>query len=427
MDSISGGNPTNNPRLDLLHSSGDNQQLAGAAGSYGPAAFAKSSPPAPRPRPQPSAAPSSAASYVKAAQPDRSKEPVAPPVLPPEPRQAPEPNMSVPSEPKPSRRGPVLVGLIAVLVVGGIAGGAWWWLSHRQSTPVATKPKPAATTAVAPGIPTDLNQIDSSGATLSQGVTTKKTDITFQFSDTTSETSGSFTPEVELEPTGTSFTGRPTITGKPVAANGSMQFNVDSSTLKDAAYHWQARVSSGGQSSAWVVFSGDSTATAFTVDTVAPGAPTVSTINGAAVANPTTVSTNRPAIVGKTDPNATVSVSVSPDSQSFTTTADASGNWTLSPNADIPNGEHELDVTSTDEAGNVSAATTVALTINPATVAQTTPVSGASGKAAPASGVSATSLAQTGDNTDLVSSISLGIMVLAAAGIAWVRRRYVTF
>ncbi|HUC86931.1 MAG TPA: Ig-like domain-containing protein [Candidatus Saccharimonadales bacterium] len=420
MDSASGNNPINNPRLDLLHSSGDNQQLAGAAGSYGPTR-PKSSP-APRPKPQPSTAPASASAYVSAAQSERPKAVVPPPPLPPEPRKAPEPNLSAPSAPKQNRGGPVIIGIVVVLILGAIAGGIWLWLSHRPAAPVATKP---ATTA--PAVPTNLNQVDGTGATLSQGVTTKKTQITFQFSDSTSATSGSFTPEVELESAGTSFTGQPTITGQAVPAGSSMQFSVSSATLKDGAYHWQARVSANGKTSGWATFGGDSSATAFTVDTTAPGAPTVASVAGTAVANPTVVTSNQPAIVGTTAPNATITVTVSPDSQSFTTTADANGNWTLTPNANIPNGQHELSITATDTAGNVSSATQVALTINPVTAAATAPVSGASGQPTAAKTAPATNLAQTGDNTTLVSGISLAIMVMAAAGIAWVRRRYVAF
>src|SRR4051812_25335256 len=65
MDPISSGsasNPINNPRLDLLHNTGSNQQLNGIAGSYGPTpsvaeapkAATPAPPPAPpRPAPQP--------------------------------------------------------------------------------------------------------------------------------------------------------------------------------------------------------------------------------------------------------------------------------------------------------------------------------------------------------------------------------------
>jgi hypothetical protein len=431
MDPTSGNNstnPTNNPRLDLLHSSGDNQQLAGAAGSYGPvAASSKPSPPAPRSQPQPSKAPASAASYVKSAEAERPKAPVPPPPLPPEPRNAPEPKLSAPSAPRPNRGGPILIGLAVVLVVGGVVGGGWALLSHRHSTPVATKPPAPASTAVTPAVPTDLNQVDSSSTTISQGAATKKTQITFQFSETASG-SGSLTPEVELEPNGTSFTGQPTITGQAVSTSGStVQLSVNSATLKDGAYHWQARVASGGKNSGWATFGGSASAVAFTVETTAPGAPTVTTVGGAAVANPTTVSSNQPVIVGKTAPGATVTVSITPDSQSFTTTADASGNWTLTPGANIPNGQHQLSITATDAAGNVSTPTQVALSINPVTASDSSPVSGATGQTAPATTTPATHLAATGDNTTLVSALSFAVMVMAAGGIMWVRRRYVAF
>jgi len=231
-----------------------------------------------------------------------------------------------------------------------------------------------------------------------------------------------------VEPAGTPFTGQPTYTGGAVTANGNnLQLNVIASGLKDGAYHWQARDVRGSQASSWVTFSSSGTATDFTVETTPPTAPTVSTIGGVTVANPTVVTSNEPAISGTSVAGASIKVSVVPDSQTFTTTADASGNWSVTPGTAIPNGQYELSVVATDPAGNASTATQVALTINPATAAQTAPTPAATGTPAATTTAPAGSsnLAQTGDNTDAVSVASLLVLLLAGAGLIWMRRRYV--
>ena len=425
MDSIAGNNPTNNPRLDLLHNSGDNQQLAGAAGSYGPDAKA---PPPPAPKVE---EPKAAAKYVSTAQSSRPATPVPLPPPTPEPRRAPA---TTPGPSQPKNRRPVIITIVVLLILAAIGGGVWWWLSTHKPKPAAPAPAPVTVTPVTP---TGLTQTDSANANLTEGGTTKQTKVSFQFSAQTSANSGSLTPEVELEPSATAFTGQPNLTGSAVSASKSMQFTVTSATLAQGTYHWQARLSAGSQHGQFAVFGGDVTATAFTVSTVAPTAPTVSTIGGVAVANPTVVTSNRPVFAGKADPNAVVTVKVSPDSQTFTATADSSGAWTLTPSADIPNGSHQLTITAANTAGSVSTPTQVALTVNPATAADTTPAPAAASTtpaASPPAAVAATptpapakKLAATGDNTTLVSLASLLAMVMAAAGIVVMRRRYARF
>jgi hypothetical protein len=323
-----------------------------------------------------------------------------------------------------------VIGIIVVVVIllAALGAGGWWW-THRAKPAAAP-----ATTEVTPVTPTNLSQLDNTNTPIDAGGTTKQSKLIFEFNVATSANSGSLTPEVELEPVATGFTGQPTITGQAVSASGgTMQFSVDSSTLKNGAYHWQARVGTDGQYSSWAVFGSDPTATAFTVATTAPTTPAVSTIGGAAVANPTVVTSNQPVIVGTAGAGDTITVSVSPDSQQFTTTANSSGAWTVTPTANIPNGLHQLSITATDTAGVVSAATQIALSVNPATAADTTPSPSASTPAASSTAAPATAapapapaknLAGTGDNTTAVSLLSLAVMIMAAAGIVAIRRRY---
>lgn len=419
--SDNGNNPTNNPRIDLLHNTGSNEQLAGVAGTYGPEPKFEPAPlePAATSRTQPSVAPQSAQAYVKAAE---STKPAAPVAI-PEPAPAPRPSHTpLPAESAQGRsKAPVIIGVLVVIFLLALAGGVYWWLSHRSSSPTAQQPSGPALTPVTP-----TNLAQKGNEAVGQGDATNSKTVTFTFSVPTQAATGSLTPEIEIEPAGTAFTGTPSVTGTGVKANGgTLQVSVPSANLADGAYHWQARDSVGGQHSSWAVFGGDPSATAFTVDTAAPGAPVVSAIGGAVIANPTTVTSNQPSMTGTAEPDSTVKVSVAPDSQTFTATTDASGKWTVNASTAIPNGQHQLSITATDTAGNVSSATNVALTINPATAAQTAPVSGATGTpAAPSTPAASSHLANTGDNTNLISALCLAAMAMAAGGLIWIRRRY---
>jgi hypothetical protein len=422
MDPITGSNPTNNPRLDFIHNTGSSQQLAGAAGTYGPDT-APVQPPAPaKPRVQPSLAPRSAASYVSSAEASKPPTlvPLPKPTSTPEPRFADTAKAAVPTERHSSWRVPALLG-VGLLILLVVAGGSWWWLTKR----VPAKPS-APAVAAAPVMPKNLEQEASTGA-IEEGKTVTQSGMTFSFDIPTSATAGSFTPELELEPVGTAFTGTPTTTGKPVATGGgSLHVSLNVNNLKNGSYHWQVRDSVGSQHSTWTTL-GSTSQVAFVVAAPAPNAPVVTTIAGGGVTNPTITSSNQPPIAGTASPNASITVTVAPDSQTFTATADSNGSWSLTPSAAIPNGQHTLSIVATDGAGNASTAAQVALTINPATVAQTTPSAGASGAPAATSKPVSSNLAATGDNTTLVSGIALGVMVLAGAGMLWLRRRYAAF
>ncbi|WP_374807175.1 Ig-like domain-containing protein, partial [Pseudochrobactrum kiredjianiae] len=99
----------------------------------------------------------------------------------------------------------------------------------------------------------------------------------------------------------------------------------------------------------------------FTVDTVAPNRPEISTITdgvgsitGLVKANGVTDDA-RPVLSGKAEAGSTVTI------YDFgevigTVTADANGGWTFTPDADLTDGGHSFSVTATDAAGNVSPA-----------------------------------------------------------------------
>ncbi|MBM7119394.1 adventurous gliding motility protein AgmC [Archangium primigenium] len=93
----------------------------------------------------------------------------------------------------------------------------------------------------------------------------------------------------------------------------------------------------------------DSNTNTFIIDSIAPPAPVVVT-----PANGSYVTTVRPVITGTAEANSTVTVYIDGAAQPTTVTADASGNWTFTPSADLTQGSHTVKVTSRDAAGNVS-------------------------------------------------------------------------
>ncbi|WP_230949076.1 Ig-like domain-containing protein, partial [Burkholderia diffusa] len=100
-----------------------------------------------------------------------------------------------------------------------------------------------------------------------------------------------------------------------------------------------------------------------TGDTTAPAAPIIGTVTddvGSIVGLLTTGATTddtTPTLAGTAEAGSTVSVY---DGTTLlgTTTTDASGNWTFTPNARLGEGAHAITVTATDTAGNVSAPST---------------------------------------------------------------------
>lgn len=352
---------------------------------------------------------------------EEAPEPVAPV---PEPRPVTPDVQAMAASPKKSG-GKVVAVLVMLLLAIGAGIGGWWFFTQRGNEPAAPAP-----VEVSAATPTQLAQAGSDGKEIAAKGSTNQTTVKFKFSMPTSANTGSVVPEVELRPVGTAFTGEPTITGQEVTASGGdMSFSVESDTLTQGSYHWQARVKKGEDVSEWAVFGDDATAVAFSIDTAPPAQPTVSSIGGQAVANPTIVTSNTPAFSGKAEPNAKITIAVGTGTN-LTATADANGNWTVTPTSQISNGQNDVTVVAVDTAGNSSSQVKIALTVNPATAADTAPkTSVSSGQAAtpPASTPQTpTTLAPTGDNTKLVSMISLFVLALAGVGFMVIRRRYAT-
>lgn len=138
MDPISSGsgtNPINNPRVDLLHNTGGNQQLGGAAGAYGPSPMSSSIPgAAPMPGAPTGGGPSSASSYVSSAQGARPAAMSGASVPPPAPRPAATAPLYASSVPSGGGDGGGIgLGLIigAVVVILLLLGGTYALFSSQ--------------------------------------------------------------------------------------------------------------------------------------------------------------------------------------------------------------------------------------------------------------------------------------------------------
>jgi outer membrane usher protein FimD/PapC len=77
-----------------------------------------------------------------------------------------------------------------------------------------------------------------------------------------------------------------------------------------------------------------------------------------------------PTITGTAEANSSVSVVI--NGQTYTTTADSSGNWSATPTTALTGGTYTASVTATDAAGNTSSAGTASIAID--TTAPTAPV-----------------------------------------------------
>lgn len=72
---------------------------------------------------------------------------------------------------------------------------------------------------------------------------------------------------------------------------------------------------------------------------------------------------HRPTFSGTAEPGATVTVTIHSDPIVLTTTADSAGTWSVAPDQDIPNGEHQVIVTASIN-GSTSEALNLVLGIN---------------------------------------------------------------
>jgi len=128
---------------------------------------------------------------------------------------------------------------------------------------------------VAPDLPAALGQFKTDGtAALAAGAWTNQTSIVLKFTMLDASPVDTLTPEVEIKPLGTAFTGAGLRTGASVASTGAPVQGVVTVTglTNGSQYHWRARTrDAAGQTSGWVSFGGNAESTRDVgVDTSAP-------------------------------------------------------------------------------------------------------------------------------------------------------------
>ncbi len=305
------------------------------------------------------------------------------------------------------------VVLIAVIVLA-IVGVGVYFVTHRSASSETPTPLPSPTASpssstssvdITTAKPTELTQHSAiNDSVLAAGGATNSGTLSLSFSGP--QSASAWTPEVEIEPVGTAFTNKPSAVASSSVTGTTATVGT---SLKDGSYHWQARFTSGGSSTAWVSYGGnDESAADFVVDTTAPAAPTVSTIDGkAVVGGKATLSNNRPVFKGTAEPNSQIMVHLQPNDLSFSSTADATGKWTVTPSSDVPNGDIMATVMSSDAAGNNSPMADLTLALN----------------SAPMAPAVAGGLAHTGDNTRIFNLLGLAMMAGSAAWLVRLRRR----
>ena len=127
----------------------------------------------------------------------------------------------------------------------------------------------------APDLPTALAQFRTDGTTaVTVGDWTNQTSLILKFTLLDASPVDTLTPEVEIKPLGTAFSGTGLRTGSAVASSGTPVQGVVTVTglTNGSQHHWRARArDAAGQTSGWVSFGGNAeTARDVGVDTASP-------------------------------------------------------------------------------------------------------------------------------------------------------------
>lgn len=216
--------------------------------------------------------------------------------------------------------------------------------------------------------------------TLSEGIhnvyvraTDTAGNITTQSVSFTVDTTGPAAPTIMSGPTGTVATANASFTFTAAEPGGSLQCQIDGggwttctspasySSLTNGSHTFSVRqLDAAGNT-------GSVASRSWTVDTVPPAAPSItSPVDGGATDDST------PLFSGNAEANSTVRL-YRDGSLIGSTTADANGDWTITPGSPIADGTYDFTATATDSVGNLSATSSaVEFTID--TTAPTAPV-----------------------------------------------------
>jgi len=261
---------------------------------------------------------------------------------------------------------------------------------------------------VAPGTPdtpeVTVNPDGGAGVALNPGETTRDTTPTLSGTGTPGDTVAIYVDGVKQTEVTVGNDGTWTWTAPPLA-NGTYDVTL-TVTNKDGA---------GNESS-------PSQPVTIVIDTDAPDKPGVPTVTDSVsqitgpVADGGSTNDPRPVLSGETEPNAVVIIYDSLDGAAPVevgrVTANASGDWSWRPDANIDEGSHQYTATATDEAGNVSL-TSDPITINVDTTPSASPVITLAGGAAAggATDDNTPAITGTGVNGDRVIVYNNGVAI----------------
>lgn len=345
--------------------------------------------------------------------------PPPPPPVPPVPPVSPSFSAMTP----PPRRNWLLWGGIAVLVLALIGGGAYWFAGRNAVQPATETTEHAAS----PYEISNLLQLVEDEE-LAAGDATQSKQITLQFDIPAWHEAVELTPQVELRPVGEPFTGEATTTGEMVTATDSEQsVKVAVEVTADGGYHWQARVTSTDEEGEWVTYSTDTEAAEadFVVDATAPAAPTVSSVGSAEYVSGVSVTATKPGFVGKAEPGSQITIELQPGGTKLTTTADSQGSWSVQTRTELDPASYTATVTASDAAGN-SATQSLAFSVGDGTTASSgsadTPTYSDDDVAVTEEDSKGGEFAATGDNTQLVTLLSLLMLAVALGGLSLARK-----
>jgi large repetitive protein len=308
----------------------------------------------------------------------------------------------------PNKRRTVLLVSAGLILLGLLGGGIYLALNRAQEpTAVTPAPTPQPTEVnITNASPTNLTQSSGTGTAITTGGATNATSLSFSWDLPAGAENAVWTPQVEVQPLTTPFTNEPSTTATAEIKGTTAVVTITG--LADTTYHWQARFTEGVNAGPWAPFGeNEETVADFAIDTVAPVAPAIATIDGTAVTGSSvSITNNRPVFAGTTEPAAKVSIQIPASSTTLAATADASGAWTATPDADLPNGSTALSLTATDVAGNVSSAGSQTLALNSSTTAPAV----------------TQGLASTGDATQILNLLGFMLMVGSLVTLGWIRR-----
>ncbi|KAB8141140.1 hypothetical protein F8S13_20255 [Chloroflexia bacterium SDU3-3] len=154
---------------------------------------------------------------------------------------------------------------------------------------------------------------------------------------------------------------------------------------------------------------------AFTVDTLLPSIPSVTSPTSGTV-----TSTTSPTIAGTADPGSSVTVSDG-TTEICTTTADGTGNWSCAPSTPLSDGAHDLTAVATDTAGNTSASSPIAtLIVDTVAPAMPTVTSPAAGGSTPSTTPTFAGVAEPGSTVEVYDGTTLLCTAVADANGNWI-------